>query len=220
MAKFVNLVESYAGNAGGSLVTSLLVEYFLQQQRPYLLCDLDRVSPDVWKRYRDLGSATIDDLSLEDIIDRIDLDDREAIVNVPTIAYERMVSQVDDAISMGFLRQVQLRRWIVVTNRKSWGIFERIADAHDDAYQPILVHNLIDGFELTGDDYEFCEERGIPRVPLTWIQFNNWDLELLEMKTDRSLFSLLPELSEQSQSRLKFFSSIFFKEVDAIVRGV
>ncbi|NJR32013.1 MAG: hypothetical protein HC778_02990 [Chamaesiphon sp. CSU_1_12] len=220
MAKVINLVESYVGNAGGSLVVSLLVEFFRIQGRSYLLCDLDRVQPDVWLRYHCLGSATADDLSLEDIIDRVELDNCEAIVNVPTVAFERISAQIAAAIEMGLLGEVQLRRWLVVVNRKSWETFERIVDGFEDDFQPILVHNLVDGFELSDEQYEFCQRRGIVRVPLSWIQFNDADLELIAANTTRPLFAFESELSEKGWSRLQFFSAHFFDEVIKIVKGV
>jgi len=224
MAKIINLVESYVSGAGTSLFASFLLEFLLSNQFEPFLVDLDKSNPDVLSRYQSscdcvtgIGLNPTDNKRtselgylLSAVYDR----DRQAVVNVPSIGLDRIQEFVDD----NSFEEIRLRRWFVSSlEPRSWDIFEKIANSSEDKFQLIVVHNLRSGLEMTEEQQEFCEVRGIKVLKISWIQFPGRDLQVIEDKPNLPLTKL--PLSEQGQRRLQVHMERIFIQIFSIVVG-
>jgi hypothetical protein len=227
MARVVNFVEGHTGDTGVSLFTCMLLEFFRLKQLDPLLVDLDRINPDVWKRYRHLcrsntqiniNSPTLDrESELANLLSLTYESNKQAIVNIPA----RSLEQVDNFVEQNQFDRVRLRRFFVSTlTRKSWSCFESVADYLENSFELILVHNLIEGMEMTPGQLDFCEHRGIEIIKISKIEFPQIDLDLLEEKRDLSLNEFSSVLTEQGAKRLRVHMERVFRYLDRIVMGV
>ncbi len=222
MAKVINLVERYIGGAGTSLFASFLLEFYLSKQFEPILVDFDRVNPDVLERYRSscahetsMSLFPIDNKrgsSIDYLLSLVYERDREAIVNVPSGAFDR----IDEFVRENVFQEVRLRRWFVSSlEPKSWSIFEKIADSHEDKFQLVLVHNLRSGLEMTQEQEEFCGDREIRVVKMSRFEFPEQDLQLIQDKPSLPL-SKMP-FSEQGQRRLDVHMQRIFAWIFSVV---
>lgn len=226
MAKVINLIENHVGGMGNSLFTSYLVEFFIKYNLKYILVDLDIANPDVRVRYESLGNSnnTIqfkpkenrDKNSIDSLIDLVFESDTQAIVNVPA----RSLEYVEKFIDGYEFSDVTLRRWFISNmDRKSWQLFEMVADYDEEKYQMILVHNLINGLEMSSSQKNFCKDRDIDIIKMTWLQISSKDLALIEANPTIPLSSMLPKLSELGHKRLSTTMNRMFEWISPIIIG-
>lgn len=229
MTKVINLVESYIGKSGTSLLAAFLTDFLsdprYKKNNP-ILVDLDKINPDVLTRYRSI-CKTEERVSLHptdnkrtssiDYLLPLSYDnDTEIIVNVPSGS----IDAIEKFISEAYFPPVLLRRWFVSNlDPKSWSIFETIAESDEDKFELILVHNLRDGIEMTAAQQEYCDDRGIRVIKMSSIQLPAIDIEMMAEKSDLPLSKSANVFSEQGQKRLKVCTDRMFQWIFSIVIG-
>jgi hypothetical protein len=229
MSKVINLVESYIGKAGTSLFASFLVDFLVDpkyKQCDPILVDLDKINPDVATRYRSICTtedritlAPTDNKrtsSIEYLLGLAYENDTEVVVNVPSGS----IDKIQDFVDQTTFSPVTLRRWFVSNlDSRSWDIFERIAESSEDKFDLILVHNLLDGIEMTQTQQEYCDDREIRVIKMSALQLSEKDFEIMDQNPDRPLSKLAHILSEQGQRRLKKHAERVFQWIFSIVIG-
>jgi hypothetical protein len=226
MTRVINFVESHVGNAGNSLFTCFLVEFFVKYNLNYILVDLDALNPDVATRYESLGSCNRsielqpkenrDAVSLDSLIDLVFESKTQAIVNIPA----RSLAYVEKFIDGYEFSDVRLRRWFISDlDRKSWNLFEKMVDYDEEKYDVILVHNMIAGIEMTQSQKDFCESHCVEIIKMSWLQLPDVSLEAVLSNPSIPLGSLIPSLNEMSQKRFSVALDRMFQWISPIIVG-
>jgi hypothetical protein len=229
MPKVINLVESCIGKAGTSLFASFLVDFLADpkyKQCDPILVDLDKINPDVATRYRSI-CTTEDRISLNPVDNKRSSsieyllglayeNDTEVVVNVPSGS----IDKIQNFVGESYFPPVILRRWFVSNlDPKSWDIFERISESFEDTFELILVHNLIDGIEMTQAQQEYCDDGEIRVIKMSSLQLPAKDFEIMGQRSDLPLSKILPLLGEQGQRRLEVHTERIFQWIFSIVIG-
>lgn len=229
MSKVINLVESYTSKAGTSLFASFLVDFLTDpkyKQCDPILVDLDKTNSDVANRYR--SSCTIEDRvslnptdnkrtsSIDYLLALAYENDTQVIVNVPSGSIDAIQNFTEE----NEFPPIILRRWFVSSlDAKSWDIFESIAESFEDKFELILVHNLLNGIEMTPAQQEYCDNGDIRIIKMSSLQLPDKDLAILSEKPDLPLNKVILMFSEQGRKRAEIHLQRIFQHIFSIVIG-
>ena len=157
----IHLIGGEKGGVGKSMVSRLLTQYFIDQQRPFVGFDTDRSHGALMRFYADYASPVLVDRyeALDQIIEcAVEQAGRRVLVDLAAQTHEPLVKWMDESgvLDMADLSGISLCYWHVMdAGRDSVDLLTLLLDRFGPRLHYVLVLN-----QLRGDDFSMLERSG------------------------------------------------------------